>query len=346
MRRRNPAPAAPRGRQPRKLNRSYAILSLLIGTLLWFGVDLKRKVDQPVDVRVDFTRNLPADWKIISQSQRMVKMVLRGTQQELDSIRKEELMIEPEFPTGALDGDTFDGILNLLPSQVWGLPAGIEVTSISPAVTTVRLSKTMTKYLPVKPGKIVGTPQEGFVVGKVRAVDPPAMPITASKELLSKIAATDAITTKEFSVDDGRGLVGGLVGLEPFVIGDEKVNVPGTVYMTVELDEMPGEREFEQPFEVRALIESPFDKYASLNLSPPSVKLTVAGPKTVIDKLSANEIVLYADLRDRIPAAPGEYNLKCKAITPPRVRVVRIEPDTVKWITREAAGGAAVEGGG
>ncbi len=332
--RRRALPPAPPAKKS-KLNRSYALLSLLIGTLLWFGVDMKRKVDQVLDVDVEFTRNLPADWKIMSQNNRMVRLNVRGTQQEIDSIRKDELMIEPEFPAGALEGDTFDGTLNLLASQVRGLPAGIEVLSISPPVTTVRLSKTVTKYVPVKPGRIVGTPQEGYVVGRIRPVDPPAMPITASKEFLSKITATDAITTKEFSVDGARGLVGGLVGLEPLEIDGERVPVPGTVYMTVELDEQPAERTFEQPFEVRALLESPFDRYGNLTITPPSARVTVAGPKSVIDKLSANEIVIYADLRDRVPAAPGEFNIKCKAITPSRVTVVRIEPDTVKWIMRE-----------
>jgi Uncharacterized protein conserved in bacteria len=331
--RRVAAPSPADGKK--RVNRSYALISLLIGALLWFGVDMKRKVDQILDVEVEFTRMLPADWKIISRNNNLVKVTVRGTQQEVDGISKDELMIEPEFPPGSLDGDTFDGTLNLLPAQVRGLPAGVEVLSISPSVTTVRLSKTITQYVPVKPGVITGTPQEGYIVGRIRPVDPPAMPITASKELLSKVTAADAIVTKDFSVDGARGLVGGLVGLEPFEIDGERVPVPGTVYMTVELDEKAVERTFEQPFEVRALIESPFDRYGQLNITPPSARVTVSGPQSIIDKLSANEIIIYADLRDRVPAAPGEFNIKCKAITPSRVRIVRIEPDTVKWIMRD-----------
>ncbi len=333
----------PVSRQPQKkrLNWPYALLSLLIGSLLWFGVDLKRMEDLTLDVEVEFQRQLPADWRFSVPPVRTARVTIRGTRQEISAIRKEELMLEPEFPPGALDGDVYDGMLTLLPTQVRGLPAGIEVQSINPQVTPIRLSKTITRYLTVAAGAITGAPQEGFTVGKVQQIDPPAMPVSATREFLAKIGPSDVIKTREFSVDGGRGLVGGMVGLEPLEKDGQRVEVPGMVYMAVELDEIPAEREFSEPFEVRALIDSPFDRYAGLNISPPSVKVSVSGPKSVVDKLSAGEITIYADLRDRVPAAPGEFNLKCRAITPARVRVTRIEPDTVKWLTRENGGPAA-----
>lgn len=334
----------PQSRTPKKkgLNHSYVLLSILIGTLLWFGVDIKRKVDLTLDVRLQIAGKLPAEWKVLSQSDALVRVTLRGAQQDLDAMRKDEVAIVPEFPAGALDGDTFDGFLNL---SAVGIPPGIEVLSMSPGMISVRLSKTVTKYVTVEAGKIAGAPQEGYVVGNVQRIDPPAVPITASKEFISKIGPADVIRTREFSVEGERGMVGRSVGLEPFEKDGETVQVPGTVYMTVELSEMPVQREFEEPFEVRALIESPFDKYADLNISPPTAKVTVGGPKTVIDKLGAGEITIYADLRDRVPAAPGEFNIRIKAITPSRVRVVRIEPDTVKWITRLNGNNGSAETG-
>ena len=199
----------------------------------------------------------------------------------------------------------------------------------------IRLAKIITRYLTVEAGEIQGSPEEGYVIGAVHSIDPPAMAISASREFLSKLTSADVLRTQPFSVDGGRGLVGGMVGLEPLEKDGEKVEVSGHVYMTVELDEAPAEQELDQPFEVRALLNSPFDQYSRLNLTPPSVKVTVSGPKTAIDRLNPGEIVIYADMRDRIPAAAGEFNIKCKAVTPARVRVTRIEPDTVKWITSE-----------
>ena len=330
--RRPPPPPAP---AKKRLNWPYAILSLVIGSLLWFGVDLKRMKEVQLDVEVEYQSQLPADWKFVVPPQRTVKVNLRGPNQEITSLRKEEVSLQPDYPKAMLEGDVYDGGITLLAQHVKELPPGIEVLSFEPQIIPVRLSKITTKYLTVEAGEITGTPQEGYAVGKVHEIDPPAMPIPVTREMLAKITSSDVLRTKPFSVDGANSLVGGMVAIEPFEKDGEVIEVPGHVYMSVEMEEIPTEREFEQPFEVRALVDSPFDRYGRLNLSPPGVKVTVAGPKSIVDKLGAGEIVIYADMRDRIPAAPGEFNLKCKAITPSRVRVTRIEPDTVKWIVRE-----------
>lgn len=319
----------------KRLNWPYAFLSLVIGALLWFGVDMKRMEEMSLDVDVEFTGQLPADWKFVTPPLRTARIVVRGARQEISALKKEELLIEPAFPPGALDGDVYDGMLTLQMTQVRGLPVGVTVQSITPQVTPIRLAKTVTRYIQVEAGNIVGTPQEGYEVRRVQQIDPAVMPISASREFLSKIGPTDVLRTKDFSVEGGHGLVGGMVGLEPFEKDGQTVTVPGLVYMAVELAEVSVDREFEEPFEVRALIDSPFDRYSNLTLSPPSVKVTLSGPKSVIDKVSPGEITIYADMRDRIPAAPGEFNIKCRAITPSRVRVTRIEPDTVKWLIQE-----------
>ncbi len=332
-------PPPPPGSRNRRLNWPYALLSVLIGTMLWFGVDIKRMKDVVLDIEVEYNSLLPADWKFTATPQRTVRVSLRGPNQEVSNLRREEIRVEPEYPKGALEGDSYDGGLTMLPTFVRELPSGVDVVDITPQIIPVRLSRIITRYLTVEAGEITGNPQEGYAFDKVHQIDPPAMPIAASREFLSKLATTDVIRTKPFSVDGGRGLVGGMVGLEPFEKDGEIVTVPGMVYMSVELAEVPAEREFDQQFEVRALIDSPFDRYGKLTLSPPSVTVTAAGPKSIIDKLNASDLIIYADMRDRVPAAPGEYNLKCKAITPSRVRVVRIEPDTVKWIAHEDPAG-------
>ncbi len=348
-----PAPARVAKRNPsapggagghRRLNVLYALIALLIGTLLWFGVDLKRMLDTTITVEIQYERQLPADWKFISPPMRSARITLRGPNQEIAALREEEIYIEPEYPKAALDGDSYEGGLTLLPAHVKELPAGVEVLSVQPNMVSVRLAKMITRYLTVEPGEIVGNPEPGYVVGRVQQIDPPAMPIAASREFLGKLTATDVIRTKPFDVDGGKGLVGANVALEPIEKDGEYVDVPGIVYMMVELEETPEEREFDTAFEVRALVDSPFDRYGRLTLDPPSVKVAVAGPKSAVDRLGAGEVVIYADMRDRIPAAAGEFNIKLKAVVPPQVRVARIEPDTVKWIVqREEDAPAAAE---
>lgn len=326
-------PPLPASGGKRSRNWAYIILSLLIGTLLWFGVDVKRMKVVTLDIEVAYMSHLPADWKFVTPVLRTVQVELRGPNQEVSNLRREEIILEPEYPRAALEGDSYDGGLTLLPAFVRDLPTGVDVVSVTPPIIPIRLSKVITRYLTVEAGEIQGAPGEGYTVGAVHSIDPPAMAISASREFLSKLTAADVIRTMPFSVEGGSGLVGGMIGLAPLEKDGETVEVPGTVYMTVQLDEMPAERTFDQPFEVRALVDSPFDRYGKLSLTPPSVAVTVSGPKMVVDNLNPAEIVIYADMRDRIPAAAGEFNIKCKAVAPARVRVSRIEPDTVKWIT-------------
>ncbi len=337
---RNPPPPGSAA-QRRRLNLPYALVSLLIGAMLWFGVDFKRMRETVIAVDVRYEQQLPADWKFLSPPVRSVRVTLRGPNQAISALREEAVYIEPEYPRAVLDGDSYDGGLTLLPSQVKELPAGVDVLSVEPNMVGVGMAKMITRYLTVEAGDITGAPEPGYVVGGVRQIDPPAMPISASREFLSKLTATDVIRTRPFDVDGGRGLVGANIGLAPVVKDGEAVEVPGIVYMMVELEEIPAEREFEQPFEVRALVDSPFDRYGKLTLDPPSVAVSVAGPKSAVDKLGAGEVFVYADMRDRIPAAAGEFNIKLKAVVPPQVRVARIDPDTVKWIVREDGSAAA-----
>ncbi len=320
------------GGPKKRVNYWLMLLSLTIGCLLWFGVDLYRMREKTFDVDIDYESQLPADWKFLSDPQRTIKLKLRGPNQVIENLGRDQAALEVEYPKNALEGDSYDGGINLQPSFLHNLPAGVEVLSFEPNVIKVRLSKLITRYITVGAGEIVGTPQEGYAIGKVHQIDPPAMPISASREFLSKITPSDVIRTKPFNVDNGKGLVGGMIGLEAFEKDGESVNVPGVVYMTVELDEIPAERRFDTPFEVRALIDAPFDRYDRLNITPPSVSVTASGPKMVVDKLGMGEIVIYADMKDRIPAAAGEFNIKLKAIAPARVKVAKIEPDTVKWI--------------
>lgn len=319
-----------------RVNFLYALISLAIGCLVWFGIDIKRTEEREFEVEVEFTRQLPADWKFIEPPAGVVKVKLRGPRQDIANLRKEEMSVEPDMPGFSEQAaDYYDIAVPLVAANLRGVPVGVEVVSFEPDVLKARIAKTLSKYLTVVPGEITGAPAEGWVVGNIRQIDPPMMPVTGFGAFLAKLTPSDVLKTRPFSVEGGSGRVGGMVGLEPFEKDGETVRVPGMVYLTVELEEIPAQREFEQPFEVRALIESPFDRYSDLNVSPPSVKVTVAGPKTVVDRLREGDITIYADIRDRVPAAPGEFNLKCRAIVPPRVKVVRIEPDTVKWLTRE-----------
>ncbi|MDR1612617.1 MAG: hypothetical protein LBT97_07510 [Planctomycetota bacterium] len=321
---------------PRDRRRAYLGISLLAGILMWAGIDLRRMEDAVIDVEIEFQRQLPADWTFVAPLENAAKVTVRGSRRQLTAIQEVNLMIQPELSAEALSGDMYKGKVALLPSQVSGLPPGVEIRGISPAAIDVNLARVTTRYIGVEAGDITGEPAPGYVVGAVRRPDPPATAVTGPKQILDKITPADVVRTKAFDVQDGKGVVGGMVGLEPFVKDGETMLPMGQVYLSVELVEIPAVREFEQQLDVKAMIDSPFDRYAGLILSPPAVRVAISGPQSLVDKVNPGEIIVYADIRDRVPAAPGEFNIKCRTIAPPRIQVTKIEPDTVKWIAREA----------
>ncbi|MDR1519781.1 MAG: hypothetical protein LBU23_06505 [Planctomycetota bacterium] len=328
----------PRRLLGRKFDPKYALLSLGIGTLLWFGVDTKRQENRSIDIPIEF--KLPDEWKFTDESQRprTARITVRGSRQAIDAIhRRDELRLEPVFPEGALTGNVYNNMLALQSSQVRGLPAGLEVQDMTPEVIPVSLNRITTKQITVKEGDMAGTPQDGYRMGRVLRIDPPSVKVSAPHDFLSRLGASDVVRTKPLDITGRKGAFGLSVGLEPLEKDGAKVKAPGEVYVTLELEEIPTEREFSQPFEVRALIDSALDRRDAMKISPPSVKVTVAGPQSVIDKLSGGEITIYADMRERVPVADGEFTVKCRSLAPSWVRVIRIEPDTVKWLTREAA---------
>lgn len=320
-----------------RFNKVYAITALLGGILLWFGIDQQRMVDNSLTVQI--TPQIPGGWRLLSQSNRRVTVTLRASQQDQATLNGAQIVVVPEFPTGAFDNDTFDGTISLSAANVTGLPRGVEVADIDPEVVTVRASRITQRYVPVRVGRIVGVPAEGYAIGRVRPTQPLSLPVEMTAELAARLTPDDVLITDDISVDGQRGIFSSIASIRPFYKDGHTIAAHGSVQVTVEIEEMPGVRTFEQPLEVRPLIEAPYDRYNTLNLTPPSVSVTVAGPRTVIDKLSTSDITVYADMHDRVQAEKGKFTIKCKAIcAAPGVRIDRIEPDTVQWILEEPLG--------
>ncbi len=57
----------------KKMNWPYLALSLVIGTLLWVGVDFKRMKELTIDIDVAYESHLPADWKFMTPPLRALK---------------------------------------------------------------------------------------------------------------------------------------------------------------------------------------------------------------------------------------------------------------------------------
>lgn len=313
------------------------IISLILGTILWFGIDTKRMQEASLEVDLAVEQVIPAGWRITTLSANKINVTIRGARQANAAILQDAIMVQPTIPREAFDGDVFEGTLGLTPSQVRGLPPGIQVLDVNPSTITVRFDKVVTRYLPVEPGEITGQPAAGFVVGRVGKPEPQDMPITGPKTLLDNISHGDVIKTTNINVEGLKGPVTDWVKPLPFEKNGVTIPLDGTISVTVDLVEAPVVKTLEQPIDVKALIDSPFDRYNNITLSPPVVKVTVSGSQNTVDNLNPGEIVVYADIRDRLPAAPGEYTMRCRTLAPDKIKIVKVEPDSVKWVLHDNA---------
>ena len=315
----------------------YMLLSFVLGAFLWAGIDMKRMQESDLEVELGIQQIMPAGWMNTVLSDEKIVVSIRGAKQIISTIREDGLNIAPNIPPEAFDGDIFEGRLGISPSQMQGLPPGIQAFAVKPEVITVRFDKVVTRHLPVEPGEIVGVPAPGYIVGKIGSPDPSDLPITGPKILLDNLGPDDVIRTGSLDIEGKRGVVKEWIRPLPFVKGGRTFEISELVGLTVELTEAPVIKILEQPVDVKALIDAPFERYDHLTLTPPTVTVTVSGEQSAVESLNPGEIVVYADIRERLPAAPDEYLMKCRFLAPARIHVVKIEPDTVKWVTRETA---------
>ena len=128
--------------------------------------------------------------------------------------------------------------------------------------------------------------------------------------------------------------------LEPFVKdGYEAAPSQATVYATVELEMKPERREFTSVPLHLLLSPSPLGRmFADFRFAPTTVSVTLEGPPGTLDQLSARSVVAYADAQEAVAMQDGSYSLRCWAIAPHRGNVVKIEPESVRWMPPARAG--------
>ncbi|MCX7935355.1 MAG: hypothetical protein N3A66_08865, partial [Planctomycetota bacterium] len=69
-------------------------------------------------------------------------------------------------------------------------------------------------------------------------------------------------------------------------------------------------------------------------LEPPAVKVTVEGAQILVSRLKASDLVVYIDMLDLVPTEKDAFSLRCRALAPEGIKVIRIEPPTVRWLRR------------
>ena len=177
-------------------NIGLKIISLLLAFLLWVQIGGRQVVQRTVSAPVQFI-NIPADLEIAGDYAHQVQLVVSSDRRSIGA--EERQMAVVVNLQGARPGDV---VIPLSETNVLNQPPGLEVRQITPARINLRLERTASRIVSVRP-LVVGEPAEGYEVSDIRVV-PSEVVITGPQ---SNVEAVSTATTETVNIEDHNSTV-------------------------------------------------------------------------------------------------------------------------------------------
>jgi YbbR domain-containing protein len=288
-------------------NLALKSVSLVLAVLLWFLIAAEKTSERGLSVPVEF-QNVPKDLEMTNDPVDTVEVRLRASPGIIQGLLPRELSAQIDL-AGTVEGER---IIHLTPDTV-RVPFGVRVVKVTPSIVTLTFERTLEKVVPIRP-RLVGRPAPGYEVAEVVA-DPAEVRIVGPR---SRVQEVESAFTEPISVDVAQSSVteSVAVGLE-----DPLLRLGGTsrVRVTARVREVQEKRVFEAaPVEVRGGTAQP---------RPASVRITVTGPASVLQRLQKSDCKAYVTVRDdaapRVPVsvevASGFAGVSVVAVEPPEI---------------------------
>jgi YbbR domain-containing protein len=160
-------------------NSGFKIISLIMAIILWFFMAMRGQTEITVEIPIEF-KNIPEGYEITLQSAKTVNVMLRGQDNLIKKLRPHDTSIFVPMDN-AKEGETIYYLTkdNLL------LPSEISSKLISPASVKIKIEKTISRYVRIKP-VISGNPMEGYNMKQI-ILDPQQIMLRGTKTVLDSI---------------------------------------------------------------------------------------------------------------------------------------------------------------
>jgi YbbR domain-containing protein len=291
------------------------LVSLGLATLLWFVIAGEKTSEMGVSAPLEL-QNFPKDLEVTGEPVDTVEVRLRASPGIIQRIAPGDVSAQLDL-AGLQEGRH---IVHLTDKSI-RMPFGVKVVKITPSILNLDLERTIQKVVPVKP-RLVGNPAAGFEVGEVKA-EPVDVRIAGPR---TRVKGVDEAFTEPLSVEGAQSNVSDVVnmGLEdPLlrVLGSPRVRV------TVRIREVEGERALDG---VPVAVEG-----ADAASKPPTVRVVVAGPASLLRSLTAADLRASADRQEgaspaeapiTVELAPGHAGLRIKEVAPPALSLRAARP--------------------
>jgi YbbR domain-containing protein len=296
-------------------NTGLKVLALLITGVLWLSV-ASRPVSQ-VALNGAIELNLPdSPLLIVSKVETLTARVyLEGPRDALETIRAGQLTV-------TADMSAVEPGVRVIPLKVEsarnGLPANVKVKDIEPRTIRVTVERMVEREVPITP-RFEGEPPAGFQVIDWQ-ITPNTVKIGGAESQMREITE---VSTETVRLTDKTSSFAVQAAID---IGSPNLNLsedsPRKVMLQVNIGEVRKERIIENiPV---SLTGAPLRAHAI----PRMVKVTVYGPRSVVDEMTVSDINVDIDYRPdsrlfspRVVLSPGFAD---------RVAVRSVEPKTVR----------------
>ena len=269
-------------------NSGLKVISLLLGVSLWYIVAGERGTEIVFSIPLEF-QNVPEGLEVIAESAQQVDVRLRGSSEFLRGLSPQEIQAAVDL-TAALPGDS---TVYLTPGQV-DTPYGVRVMRVTPAFVNLTVEPVSQRRVRAVP-RVVGEPATGFVLASID-LEPPEILISGP---ISRLANLEQVATEPISAEGLRETYSQSLKVlidDPFV----RLTDGNAVEVTLEVQEERIQRELSPvPFS-----ESPSS--AKVMLTPASLKIVVAGPRSVVEKLRVEHLQARVNV-DGLD--PGDHRL-------------------------------------
>jgi YbbR domain-containing protein len=292
-------------------NLSLRLLSVLLALVLWFAIAGEKTSERGFSAPVEMI-NMPRDMELVAGAVDTVDVRVRASPGLIGQLGPANVSAQIDL-SGAAAGER---IVHLTPATI-RVPFGVRVVKVQPSLLTLKLERTLERDVTIRP-RVVGSPAPGYEIGSV-ASEPSTVRLGGPR---TRVERLDAAYTEELNVEGAQATQvfdDVSVGFE-----DPSLHVAGNprARVTVEVREARGERVFD---DVRVEVRG-----TSAVVTPSRVRIVLAGPKSVLSRLSGDAVKAYVEVArirgaSRAPVAvelaPGSTGVAVERTEPREVAV-------------------------
>jgi YbbR domain-containing protein len=299
-------------RHTRIENKGLKALSLALAILLFFVSKQPITDMRVVGVPIEY-RGLSPGVEIGGDTEKTVSVRLSGPRNVVRSMTPNQMLVIADLS----NKEPGEKVVQLRADESF-LPDNVKVVQIEPASIRIKLEPKATKLVKVE-AQFMGRVAEGREIYRVK-LDPGEVEIQGPQSLVNKI---DRVITETVNMDGRRGDFQTSVEVE--VMQDTlRVNYQGPIKLSVDIGEERALRHF---FNVP--VRWP-DKNANWRLLTKTVEVEVFGPKSAVENLPTDELIVEIDTaglppnaNSVIPKIQLPANIEVRNIIPREVKVKR-----------------------